>query len=178
MFKLKLLVPIPRPRRAEQTLLPAALAALLGVLLIVQLAAPSGTKLPDVVVARPVRLLPLHAAPLLAAAEITARPIFTPSRREDGLAVAGDKTAPLDGARAVGAISVRGAARVFLQAADGRIVPLGLGSSYRGWRLVRISGGQLLFIRGPESLSLPISSSAPPVPVGQSQTDQEEEETQ
>ncbi|MBC7522394.1 MAG: hypothetical protein H7268_15045 [Sandarakinorhabdus sp.] len=175
---MKFPVPIPRPRRAEQTVLPAALAASLGLLLILQLAIPSGTNLPDVVVGRPVRLSLLHVAPLLAAPEITARPIFTPSRREDGSATAGDKSAPLEGARAVGAISVRGAARVFLQATDGRIVPISVGDSYRGWRLVRISGGQLLFIRGAESISLPISGSGPPIPVGQPRTDQSEEETQ
>jgi hypothetical protein len=177
MFNLKFPVPIPRPRRAEQTLVPAALAAVLGVMLVVQLAMPSGTELPDVVVGRPFRLAPLPIAPLLADPEITARPIFTPSRREDGSAAAGDKAAPLEGARAVGAISVRGAVRVFLQTADGSIVPLGLGGSYRGWRLVRISGGQLLFVRGPETISLPISASAPPVPVGQPRTEQPEEET-
>lgn len=177
MFDLKFPVPIPRPRRTEQTVLPAALVVLLGVLLIVQLALPSRTELPDVVVAKPFRLPPLHVAPLLADPQITARPIFTPSRREDGSAVAGDKNAPLEGARAVGAISVRGAARAFLQVADGKIVPLGLGGSYHGWRLVRISGGQLLFVRGPESISLPISASAAPVPASQPQPGQPEEET-
>lgn len=177
MFDLKFPVHIPPPRRAERTLLPAALAALLALLLAMQLAVPSNLVLPDIGVGRPLRLAPLIVAPLLADAEITRRPLFAPGRRETAAVGNADKATPLEGARAVGAIGVRGAVRVFLQAPDGRITRVGIGSSYRGWRLVRIAAGQLLFLRGADSVSLPITASAPPVMPGLATTEEPEEET-
>ncbi len=172
---MKFPVHIPPPRRAERTLLPAALAALAGLLLAVQLAVPSNVALPDIAVGRPLRLAPLVVAPMLADAEITRRPLFAPGRHETaGIA---DKTAPLEGARAVGVISIRNAVRVFLQAPDGQVTPVGIGGGYRGWRLVRIAAGQLLFVRGADSIALPITASAPPIMPRQAETEEPEEET-
>jgi len=177
MFELKFPVHIPPPRRAEQTLLPAALVALLGLLLAVQLAAPSSVAFPDFVVGRSLRLAPLVVAPLLVDAEITQRPLFAPGRHETAVDGIADRAAPLEGARVVGAISIRGAVSIFLQAPDGQVTSVRLGGRYRGWRLMRIAGGQSLFLRGAESVSLPITASAPPVMPDQAKTEEPEEET-
>lgn len=173
MFALKF--PVPSPRRADQTRLPALLAVLLLVLLGVQLALPPQIDLPEVGVGRPFRLAPISVTPLGADPEITARTLFSPSRRPDGAVAAGDKTAPLGGARPVGAVSVRGRARVFMQDPDGKVRGIELGDSIAGWRLAQVSGGQLLFVRGPESITLPIGASAPPVRTGARPTDETEE---
>lgn len=163
MFDLKFPVPIPPPRRADRTLLPAALTALLGLLLVVQLAVPSPVELADVGFARPLRLAPLVVPALAADPEIAARPLFSPRRRDSVEVGVADKAAPLEGARIVGIVTVRGRARLFVQALDGRVTPVALGGSYKGWQLVRIDAGQVLAVRGAERAVLAVSPSAAPV---------------
>ncbi|MFZ4689192.1 MAG: hypothetical protein ACOYLS_08130 [Polymorphobacter sp.] len=170
--------PVPIPRRAERTLLPAALAALLALLFVVQLAFPVQLVLPEAGVTRPFRLLPTRVGVVAADPEITARPLFNPARREGTEPGTGDKTAPLEGARAVGVITARGAVRLFLQAPDGQVSALGIGGGYRGWRLVRVGAGQAAFRRGGETAVLPITASAPPVAPNQPDPAQAEEETE
>lgn len=180
MSALKSPVPIPRPASADGTLLPALLAGLFGLLFIVRLAWPVAITLPDAAVIRPMRLAPITIVPLVADPVITQRPLFAPGRRETVVAGVADKSAPLEGARAIGVISVKGRPRVFLQAPDGTVASVGLGGSYKGWRIVQISRGQVTAIRGAETASLMIMASAPPLPATADASDeaQEEEEPQ
>jgi len=169
--------PVPIPRRADRTLLPATLAALLVLSFVLQLMSPVQLALPEVGIVAPFRLLPTKLGVVVADDEILARPLFNPTRREGADPGVVDSAAPLEGARAVGVITARGVVRVFLQAPDGQVTTLGPGSSYRGWRFMRVSGGQLVFNRGGETLTLPISASAPPITPGQSDPAQVEEES-
>lgn len=178
MSVLKFPARIPPPRRADGTLLPAALAALLGVVLVVQLALPSPIALPDVGVSRPLRLAPLAVRPVVIDPAITARPLFAPNRREflSPAALGGaDRSVALEGARVVGVTAVRGATRVFLAAPDGRITAVPLGGRYRGWRLVRIGGNELTVVRGAETAVLGVGA-APAAPAVPADAETEEEQ--
>lgn len=166
----------PPPRRAERTLLPAALTALLALLLVLQFTVPSTISLPEAEVARPLRLPPLFAAPIVIDPEITERPLFNPRRRETAEPGRIDKTAPVEGARFVGTLKLRGTTRVFLQAPDGRVTPVALGGSYKGWRLVALEGGQLVLVRGATRAVLPLTASVPPVMPGAEPTEEPQEE--
>lgn len=178
MSVLKFPARIPPPRRADGTLLPAALVALLGLLLGLQLALPSPIVLPESGVSRPLRLAPLAPRPVVVDPQITQRPLFAPNRRETvsaaGPGVAA-KAAALAGARVVGVVTVRGQARIFLAAPDGRISAVGLGGRYRGWRLVRIDGSQLTVARGAETAILGVGAAAA-VPPAPAETEPEEEQ--
>jgi hypothetical protein len=178
MFALKFPVRIPPPRLAERTLLPAALVALLGVLLVVQFVLPSAVELPEASIARPLRLLPIDVRRVLPDPEVLLRPLFAPGRRENPVAGTADPMAPLEGARAVGLITGRGGARAFLQAPDGKVTAVSLGGRYRDWRLVRIGPDKLLFIRGAESATIAITASVPPVAAQADATETPEEEPQ
>jgi hypothetical protein len=169
--------PVPIPRRADRTLLPATLAALLVLSFVLQLLSPVRLALPEVGIVGPFRLLPTKSGVVVVDDEILARPLFNPTRREGAEPGVAQSGGPLEGARAVGVITARGVSRVFLQSPDGRVTTLGLGGRYRGWRLVRASGGQLVFNRGGETLALPITASAPPVAPAESDPAQSEEET-
>lgn len=174
MCDLKLPASIPLPRRADRTLLPAVLTALLAAMLLGQLLMPSAVVLPDAQIGRPMRLAPLAVPRIAVDPEILARPLFAPNRRDDGEAVV-SKASPLEGARAVGVIIARGAARVFLQDPDGTVSRIGIGGVYRGWRLVRITPNPT-FMRGNESVVLPVAASVPPVAPAAAAADESEEE--
>ncbi len=170
MFTLKFQDLIPPPRRAERTLLPAGLAALLGLLLAVQFVLSSGVALPDAELGRPLRLRPLVVTLPVADPDISARPLFAPDRREASIEGVGDKTAPFEGARAVGMITANGAVRIFLQSPDGSVAAIGPGGFYKGWRLDRIDGSRLTVSRGDERLTIAITASAPPQPASAADT--------
>lgn len=153
---------IPPPRRADRTLLPAALTALLAMVLLVQLLLPQPIDLPEAGVARPLRLAPLVVPGVVADPAIALRPLFAPRRQETVEPGVANVAAPLEGARAVGLISARGAVRLFIEAPDGRISRIGIGGVYRGWRLVRVTP-EPMFVRGTETAALPITASVPPV---------------
>ncbi len=179
MSVLKFQVPFPPPRRAERTLLPAALTALLGVLLAVQLAAPRPIALPDAGFSRPLRLPPLPVRMPRADPEIALRPLFAPGRRETPVAGTGDKLSALGGARVVGIIAVRGTVRVFVQAADGHVSPVGIGSSYDGWQVIAADPARgVTAVRGAQRATVPVTASAPPRPPRPQTPEEPQEEDQ
>lgn len=178
MCVLKSPVSIPPPASAEGTLLPALLAGLFVLLLVVQLAWPTSVALPDAEVIRPLRLKPLVVDPVAANPVITQRPLFAPGRRETTVPGVADKAAPLEGARAIGIIKVRGAPRAFLQAPEGPVTSVGLGGSYKGWRIVQIDRGQIVAIKGAETATLAVTSSAPPPPAAPEDGEDAQEEEQ
>ncbi len=178
MFALKSPVSIPRPASADGTWLPAVLAALLGLLALARLVLPSPVELPDAGVIRPLRLPPLVVAPVTADPEIVSRPLFAPGRRDAGVGGVADKGAALEGARAVGFIRVRGAARAFLQAPDGSVAAVSPGSLYKGWRIVGVDRREVIALRGAETVRLPIEASIPPTPPATNSDEEQQEEEQ
>lgn len=151
MFPLR----IPRPERAEGTVLAVLLAALLAVMLCAQLVLPRErpalADVPPVAARQPApQIAAISADPVL-----SRRSIFQPTR----LAGAGGQAAaapagPLEGAVPAGIVRVRGAARLLLQTPDGQSVTLRPGQSYRGWRLVSIGSNNVRFRRGGEAITL------------------------
>lgn len=150
---------IPRPERAEGTVLAALLALLLALMLAVQIVLP--VERPDAPAVPPI---PAHVTPVaLAAASadpaVSRRSIFRPTR----LAASGPPgvpAGPLDGASPVGVIKVRGAARLILQTPDGKSVTLRPGQSWQGWRLVAIGSDDVRFERGGERVTLAVGAAA------------------
>ncbi len=177
MFALKFPPRIPPPRRADRTLLPAALAALLTLLFAAQLVAPMTVELPDAGLTRPMRLPPLAVLPVIADPDIAARPLFAPGRRDVAAPGVADKTAPLGGTHFVGMASAGRGLQLFLQAPDGRVTQTGVGAIYDGWRIVRADRAGLFVTRGAEAATVPISSSVPPVkPRGPAEPPEEEQQ--
>jgi hypothetical protein len=144
MYALKFPAPLPRPNRADRTLLPALLAVLLLFMVVLQFAFPAQNES----VIAPTRLvLPKLEAlePSLALADpiILRNALFAPGR-------GGGKstgTGPLDGAAFVGIVRGRGFARAVLQPGEGQAVSVPVGGAYRGWKLVSLNGSDALFMR-------------------------------
>lgn len=166
MFVLRFRLPIPPPRRGDATWLPAGLTALLVMFLFVQLALPSPVELPEVVFDRPVRLRPPVIDQAVADPAIVTRPIFAPGRRESAAepGTVPDRAAPLDGARAVGVMAVRGTVRAFLQDSAGRTQAIGRGEIYHGWVVIAIDSNRIAVRRGAAAATLPVTASVAPVP--------------
>ncbi len=144
MYALRFPAPLPRPNRADRTLLPALLAVLLLFMIALQFVFPAQTES----VIAPARLvLPKQDAigPSLALADpvILRNALFAPGR-------GGGKstgTGPLDGAAFVGVVRGSGFARAVLQPGEGQAVSVPVGGVYRGWKLVSLNGSNALFSR-------------------------------
>lgn len=148
------LLPIPRPERAEGTVLAALLAALLALMVVTQLLLPpEPPALPDVPPAA-LRGGTAGIAAVTVDPVLSERSIFLPVSR--GAAGGGDAaaTGPLEGATPAGIVRVRGAARVVLQTPGGGSVTLRPGQAWRGWRLVAIGRDEVRFARGTETVTL------------------------
>jgi hypothetical protein len=144
---------IPRPERAEGTVLAALLALLLVLLLAVQAILPvERPAAPDVppagLRAGSAEFAVVNPDPVLAR-----RSIFQPTRttRASGQ---GGAAGGLDGAYPAGVVQVRGSARLILQTPDGNSVTLRPGQSWQGWRLVGIGRDDARFRRGGETVTL------------------------
>ena len=154
-------LPIPRPERAEGTVLAALLALLLALMLVAQFVLPverpAAPAVPPVAArAAPVAVAAASADPLL-----QSRSIFRPTRLGGaGAGGAGVPAGPLDGASPVGVIKVRGAARLILQTPDGKTVTLRPGQSWQGWRLVVIGADTVRFVRGGEQVTLAVGAAS------------------
>lgn len=146
---------MPRPDRAEGTVLAALLAVLLALMLAAQLLLPQNRPAtPDVppagLRAGPVRVAAVSPDPVL-----SRRSIFQPTRiGSGGSNGAGVPSGPLDGATPAGIVRVRGAARLVLQTPGGTAVTLRPGQSWQGWRLLAIGTDQVRFARGGETVTL------------------------
>lgn len=161
MSALKFLPALPRPSRADRSRLPAALTVLLAMLLAVQFALPAPVELPGGVSGQPFRLPALSLPSVVADPAIVQRPLFAPNRR----ASAADGPAAndaLSGALAVGSAAVRGAVRLFIRTADGKLVVLGVGSRLDGWRLDAVTPAGAQFSRSADRQTIPISSTPQP----------------
>lgn len=150
------------PARADRSLLPAALTAVLALAAVAQIALPSAAELPDAAVPthHPRWTLPEVGEPVVPVAQLAAQgSLFTPTRiGAAGAAVAGGGTGatapkpvphgPLAGAFVLGAGRVGGHAWVLIRAPGGPALRLTPGASYRGWRLMRIDSDAAEFRQG------------------------------
>lgn len=170
---------LPRPNRADRSRLPAALAALLALALAAQFALTAPVELPEAGGGRPFRLPAVSLPPVFADPAIVQRPLFAPNRRASAADGAAANDA-LSGALAVGSASVRGAVRLFMRTADGKLVVLGIGSRLDGWRLDAVTPAGAQFSRGAERQTIPISSTPQPrrAAPGEGEDEEAEEESQ
>lgn len=142
---------IPRPERAEGTVLAALLALLLALLLAAQAILPQERPTPPDVPPAGLRAGTAQFAAVSADPVLERRSIFQPTRIAGA---SGAATGPLDGAYPAGIVRVRGAARLILQTPDGKSVTLRPGEAWQGWRLVSIGRDDVRFRRGGENVTL------------------------
>jgi hypothetical protein len=168
---------LPRPSRADRTLLPALLAALLLALLVLQFAMPATVALPDVAPAA-APPLPARRVPVVTADPVLLdRALFARSRNATTGAAAGTGAA-LGGANAVGYAATRGMIRLFLQEPDGTLRTLAPGNVYQGWRLMGVSPRSARFERDGQRIELPLAPSKPPIAKADPSAGTEPEEEQ
>ncbi len=151
---------IPRPERAEGTVLAALLALLLALMLAAQFVLPIDRPAAPVVPPVAVRAAPVPVSAATADPVLARRSIFRPTRLARASGDAGAPVGPLDGASPVGVIKVRGAARLILQTPDGKTVTLRPGQSWQGWRLAAIGTDDVRFERGGERVTLAVGVAA------------------
>ncbi|RNJ63695.1 MAG: hypothetical protein EDM03_04725 [Porphyrobacter sp. IPPAS B-1204] len=146
---------IPRPERADGTVLAALLAVLLALMLAAQFVLPQDRPaVPDVPPAA-LRAGPVQIAVISPDPALSRRSIFQPTRLAgSGAAGLSVPAGPLDGAIPAGIVRVRGAARLVLQTPDGGSVTLRPGQSWQGWRLTAIGTDEVRFARGGETVTL------------------------
>lgn len=154
------LLPIPRPERAEGTVLAALLTVLLAVMLVVQFVLPQDRPASPVVPPVASQAGPAQIAAVSADPALARRSIFRPTRLSGGGAgEAGSSLGPLGGAYPAGIVRVRGTARLVLQTPGGNSVTLRPGQSWQGWRLTRIGRDEVRFRRGGETITLGLGAS-------------------
>lgn len=149
-----LLPRIPRPERAEGTVLAALLALLLMLLLAAQAILPQDRPTAPDVPPAALRTGNAQFAVVSPDPVLSRRSIFQPTRIARSGGEAGAPSGPLDGAYPAGVVRVRGAARLVLQTPDGNSVTLRPGQSWQGWRLISIRGDEVRFRRGGENVTL------------------------
>lgn len=144
MSALKFPAPLPLPSRADRSIFPALLAALLVLMIVIQFALrdePEQLLVPGRVVVP--RANAVAASAFVADPVITGNPLFAPGRGRGEQA----GTGPLDGAVFVGIVRGRGFANAVLQQPDGQAVTVPVGRTYRGWRLVSLVNANATFVR-------------------------------
>lgn len=154
---------IPRPERAEGTVLAALLAVLLALMLVAQGVLPQDRPTPPDVPPVGLRDGPVTIPAVSADPVLARRSIFTPAQSgAGGAGGAAAATGPLDGAVPAGIVRVRGAPRLVLQTPDGSNVTLRPGQSWRGWRLIGIGTDEARFARGGETITLGLGAATDP----------------
>lgn len=138
----------PRPSRADQTLLPALLAAVLVLMVALQFALPVEDELPAAMRrVVPARLAQTGVNRVVPDPVILRSALFSPSRAAGGGGANVAASGPLDGAIVVGMVRGRGFARAVVQEPGGGAVSVPVGGRYRGWRLVALGASNAVFSR-------------------------------
>lgn len=152
--------PIPRPERAEGTVLAALLTVLLAVLLVVQFVLPQDRPAAPPVPPVAGRTGPAQIAAISADPVLARRSIFQATQLSGGTSsdAAAVPQGPLGGAYPAGIVRVRGAARLVLQTPSGSSVTLRPGQSWQGWRLTAIGRDDVRFQRGRERITLALGA--------------------
>lgn len=146
---MKFRFPLSLPNRADGTLLPGILVALLAAALGVQLwAANAEPDLPPVLAVGATRLVTAipTIAPVKAARVIFDRPLFAP-RQAMTAATGFGQPLVLGGASVAGMVSVRGRSYAVIRRANGEVSNLAIGGLVNGWRLVSLRADGAAFVK-------------------------------
>jgi hypothetical protein len=152
---LKLRFPPAPPSRADRTLLPAALVAVLAFAAVLQLLVTDAVELPPAgpigvgAPLPPVREPDVRGVPGV----ILSRPLFAPPA-SGGAASEGDEAAPADplgGAAILGTIGI-GRARYAMVRQAGAVRRVTIGGSIAGWRVLALGDEGAVLGRGAERL--------------------------
>lgn len=149
---------IPRPERAEGTVLAALLAVLLAVMLATQAILPQDRPTAPDVPPAGLRAATAQFAAISPDPVLARRSIFQPTRIAGASGAGGLSAGPMGGAYPAGVVRVRGAARLVLQTPDGKSVTLRPGQSWQGWRLIGIGRDDVRFRRGGETVTLALGA--------------------
>lgn len=145
------------PSRADGTLLPALLAAVLAVAALLQFALTDGVALPPtgpVGVGAPVSPV-ADPVPRGIPGAVLARPLFAPSATSGGGGGGAADAAPADplgGAQIAGSIGVGRTRVAIVTLPGGRLRRVGIGGVIAGWRLVALTDEGAVLARGRERL--------------------------
>ena len=159
---MKFQFPLSLPNRAERTLLPTLLSAMLAATFLTQLLwADRDADLPPVMAVTAAQgnfkapKIPLVEVPR----NIFSRPLFAP-RKSTTLKNDGSPPPVLGGATIAGTVSIRGRSVVVVQRPGGAVTNLTIGGALGGWRLSAIGQRGAIFVRGSERRD--IAYGAPP----------------
>lgn len=154
-------------------MLPALLALLLAVLLVVQFLIVAPVDLPEAAigVGRNAPSLSIVAQNAVADRAIAENDVFSPLRSAGGGADA-VASGPLGGVVLAGSVAVGGRSYAMVIAPGGKVSRLAPGGSINGWRLLNLGASGARFGRGSERLDLPFGGSALQGPSADEETEQ------
>jgi hypothetical protein len=161
------------PQRSDRSVLPAALAGVLALMVVVQLVFAGPVPLPSGV-AVPARSSDYAAPPVrqsIADAAILAHPLFAPRQAPSA---GGDAAAPrlIEGAQVAGTVAIRGSRRIVVRRADGKIVNLAQGQEIGSWRLVDIGDSSATFTRNGQRVAMAYSAAQAAAPAAEETAEQ------
>lgn len=157
-----------RPDKANGALLPAGLALVLLAGAALQLGLPQGEAVPPAlgVWRAPDRRLPAIAdvaAPDLAGSASLFSPLRVLGAQVDPSAspMPQRRVGPLDGTYVLGSAQVGRTQALLLREEGGRVLRMAPGTSYRGWRLLRIEADGARFLKNGASRTISFGASKP-----------------
>jgi hypothetical protein len=156
--------PLSLPRRADGTVLPAVMTALLAMVFAAQLFWASAEEdLPPVLAVSAARAnfgVPA-VAPVAVPQSIFERPLFAP-RQSLALAAAAAAAAPpaLGGAVVAGTATIRRQTTAVVRRPDGSVANIAIGGVVGGWRLVALGQEGAVFVKGRERLRVAYGAQA------------------
>jgi len=160
--------PLSSPRRADGTVLPAVLAALLALAFAAQLVwAGDEADLPPVLAVSAARANFAAPAvmPVAVPAVVFERPLFAPRQSLTATATATAAAPPaLGGAVVAGTATIRGRTFAVVRRADGTVANVALGGRVGGWRLVALGQDGAVFVRSGERLQVAYGAQAAATP--------------
>lgn len=161
---------LPPPRRADRTILPAALAALLVVMVAAQMTLTGDVDLPEagavggVGAGAPIARPPRVAIPPVLGARSVFAPDGVASLADGGEGAVAAPPDPLGGAVIAGTVRVGRARYAIVQAPGGASARVPLGGRINGWRLIGFAEGGVRLLRGGERMTAMFGGRATPAP--------------
>lgn len=159
-------LPLPWPSRANGAILPAACALVLAAAAVGQGLSVEPAPEPPAVLGGGVRerVAAPAIAPGLIPSVLRQTDVFDPARtaRQGGLG-AGPPDGPLGDATLAGSVQLGARAYAILQRADGVALRLGIGSRYRGLRLIAIDAAGATFQQGAARIHVAYGAGSTPI---------------